>query len=74
MGEPLGFAVVPKEVLRAGMLQAGLPDYVVEVVLDIQTDFAKGAFDVVTGHVEKLAGRPPKSLRDVVSALLRPAA
>jgi NAD(P)H dehydrogenase (quinone) len=29
------------------------------------------AFDIVTGNVERLAGRPPKALREVLSAALK---
>jgi NAD(P)H dehydrogenase (quinone) len=70
LGAPLGFATMPAEVLRAGMAKAGMPDFVVDAVVSIQTDFADGAFDIVTGDVEKLAGRPPKDLRDALRAAL----
>ena len=35
-------------------------------IVNIQQDFAAGAFDVVTGDVEKLAGRKPQDLRDLL--------
>ncbi|ODT21683.1 MAG: NAD(P)-dependent oxidoreductase [Kaistia sp. SCN 65-12] len=71
LGTTISFAVIPVEALQAGMTQMGLPDFVINAVVDIQRDFAAGAFDVVTGDVEKLAGRPPKALRDVLAALLQ---
>ena len=40
-------------------------------VASIQGDFAAGAFDILTGDVERLSGRAPKSLRDVLVAVLR---
>lgn len=70
-GSTLGFVTAPTEALQAGMAQAGLPDHVVNAVIGIQTDFANGAFDIVTGDVERLAGRPPKPLRDVLAASLK---
>ena len=33
--------------------------------------FAAGAFDILTGDVERLGGRPPKPLRDVLAAALK---
>lgn len=71
LGTRLGFATVPAEALRAGMIGAGLPDFVADAVINIQTDFADGAFDIVTGDVEKLAGRPPKDLRDALRTVLQ---
>lgn len=71
-GNQLGFVTVPAQALRAGMTQAGLPDFLVNTVLAIQTDFADGAFDIVTGDVEKLAGRPPRDIRHVLSRILTP--
>ena len=71
LGTQIGFAVVPVETLQDGMAQMGLPDFVINTVFCIQQDFAAGAFDVVTGDVEKLAGRPPKDLRDVLVANLK---
>lgn len=70
LGAQIGFAVVPVEALKGGMAQMGLPDFIINAIVAIQQDFAHGAFDVVTGDVEKLAGRPPKSLRDALVAAL----
>jgi NAD(P)H dehydrogenase (quinone) len=70
LGAEIGFAAIPVEALQTGMAQMGLPDFVINAVVDIQHDFVKGTFDVVTGDVEKLGGRPPKALRDVVVATL----
>lgn len=69
-GRPLSFLILPEEQLRAGLAQAGLPETIVNAVASIQKSFAKGAFDIVTGDVERLAGRPPKRLRDVLAASL----
>jgi NAD(P)H dehydrogenase (quinone) len=69
-GKPLGFVAVPADALRGGMAKAGLPENVINSWVSIQNDFAAGAFDIVTGDVERLAGRAPKSLRDALSAAL----
>lgn len=69
IGKPFGFAVVTEDQLRAGMAQAGLPEDVVNASASIQADFAAGAFDIVTGDVERLSGRAPKTLAEVLKAL-----
>jgi NAD(P)H dehydrogenase (quinone) len=70
-GRPLAFLAITEERLRAGLTQAGLPVEVVNVVVSIQTSFAAGAFDIVTGDVERLGGRPAKPLRDVLAGALK---
>ncbi|MCB8878225.1 NAD(P)H-binding protein [Acidisoma silvae] len=69
VGKPFGFVVVTEEQLRGGLAQAGLPDDVVNAVVSIQSDYARGAFDIVTGDVEHLSGRAPRALEDVLNAL-----
>jgi NAD(P)H dehydrogenase (quinone) len=70
-GRPLAFLAITEEQLRAGLTQAGLPVGVVNTVISIQASFAAGAFDIVTGDVERLGGRPPKPLRDVLAGALK---
>jgi NAD(P)H dehydrogenase (quinone) len=71
LGVPVKFAVIPVEALRGGMAQMGLPEHLINTVVAIQQDFASGAFDVITGDVEKLSGRPPIDLRDLLAASLK---
>ena len=71
-GRPLAFRVITEQQLRAGLTQAGLPAAALNIVVGIQASFAAGAFDILTGDVERLGGRPPKPLRDVLSAALKP--
>jgi NAD(P)H dehydrogenase (quinone) len=70
-GRPLAFRVITEVQLRAGLTQAGLPAGAVNTVVSIQTSFAAGAFDIVTGDVERLSGRPPTPLREVLAAELK---
>ena len=53
------------------MAKAGLPENVINSWVSIQNDFAAGAFDIVTGDIERLAGRAPKPLRDALAEALR---
>ena len=70
-GRPLAFLVLTEAQLHAGLTQAGLPVEVVNTVIGIQASFAAGAFDMVTGDVERLGGRPPTPLRDVLARALK---
>jgi len=70
-GRPLAFRIISEEQLRAGLTQAGLPAGAVNIVTGIQASFAAGAFDILTGDVERLGGRPPKPLRDVLERALK---
>jgi NAD(P)H dehydrogenase (quinone) len=70
-GRPVAFRIITEAQLRAGLTQAGLPAAAVDTVVSIQASFAAGAFDIVTGDVERLGGRPPKPLHDVLAAALK---
>jgi NAD(P)H dehydrogenase (quinone) len=71
-GRPVAFQVITEEQLRAGLTQAGLPPGAINIVAGIQASFAAGAFDIVTGDVERLGGRPPRLFRDLLSEALPP--
>jgi NAD(P)H dehydrogenase (quinone) len=66
-GKPLGFLVLPLEALQGGLTQAGLPAEVVSAVISIQQGFAVGGFDIVTGDVERLSGKPARPLQDLLA-------
>src|SRR4029434_880467 len=66
-GRPLEYLVITEEQLRAGLTQAGLPAGGVNAVISIQRSFAAGAFDIVTGDVERLGGPAAKALRAVAA-------
>lgn len=69
-GRPLAFRVITEEQLRAGLTRAGLAG-AANIVVSIQASFAAGAFDIATGDVERLGGRLPKPLRDVLAGALK---
>ena len=70
-GRPVAFRVISEEQLRAGLTKAGLPPGAVNIVTSVQASFAAGAFDILTGDVERLGGRPPRLLRDVLAGALK---
>jgi NAD(P)H dehydrogenase (quinone) len=70
-GRPLAFGIITEEQLRAGLTKAGLPAGAVNIVAGIQASFAAGVFNIVTGDVARLGGRPPKPLREVLAGALK---
>lgn len=73
-GKPFAFVQVPLEQLLAGFRAAGLPPVAIDAVASIEDMWAKGAFDITTGDVARLAGRAPRRLIDVAKDYLAPAA
>jgi NAD(P)H dehydrogenase (quinone) len=72
-GQPVAFRIITEDELRAGLTRAGLPAGAINIVAGIQASFTAGAFDIVTGDVERLGGRAPKPLRDVLAGALKAA-
>ena len=66
-GKPVAFQVMTEDALRAAMGPAGLPPFVVDAVVSLQAAEAGGAYDIVTGDVERLSGHTPRTLRSVLS-------
>jgi NAD(P)H dehydrogenase (quinone) len=71
-GKPIAFRVITEEQLRGALTKANLPPGAVNIVVSIQASFASGVFDILTGDVERLGGRPPKTLREVLAVALKP--
>lgn len=70
LGKPLSYAVITQEQLRGGLAQAGLPEVIIQTMLDIKKTFVRGDFDVVTSDIERLSGRSSRTLREVLAASL----
>ncbi len=70
-GKSVRFITMSAEALENQLKQGGLPPEIARMVISIQRLFADGAFDIVTGDIEKLAGRKPRSLDDVLSQFLK---
>ncbi|MDB6060732.1 MAG: Oxidoreductase [Verrucomicrobiaceae bacterium] len=63
-GKQLPFVQVTREQYAGGLTQAGLPDFIVDAVLAIQDAWGAGAFEVITGDVERLSGKKPRTFAD----------
>jgi len=66
-GKPLNFITIPVEAMEEQLKQAQLPPFVINAIIGTQKNLTNGDFNIVTGDVEKLAGRKPKSFEEVVS-------
>jgi uncharacterized protein YbjT (DUF2867 family) len=61
LGRPVGYAAIPPEAARAGLLAAGLPEFVVEQLLEVFAALRGGAQAETTDAVQRLTGWPPQS-------------
>ena len=60
-GKPIPFAPISEQQQRVGLEAVGLPPFVVNTILGFQAALRAGAFDLVTGDVERLAGKAAES-------------
>ncbi|UKK94713.1 NAD(P)H-binding protein [Brucella pseudogrignonensis] len=65
-GHAVALNVMTAVVLKDGLRQAGLPDFGIEAVVSMKERQARGAYDIVTGDIERLTGDAPRALRDVL--------
>ena len=65
-GRPVRFETMTVAALREAMAGTQLPFFVVDAVASMHVAQAEGAYDIVTGDVEKLTGYAPRSLGEVL--------
>jgi NAD(P)H dehydrogenase (quinone) len=61
-GKPLKVVPVTDEQLAEGMAAAGLPDFVVKMLVSADANIRAGNFDTVTDHYQMLTGTSPMPL------------
>jgi uncharacterized protein YbjT (DUF2867 family) len=61
LGRSVGYAGIPPEVARMGLLAAGLPEFVVDQLLEVFAALRGGAQAETTDAVQRLTGWPPQS-------------
>lgn len=66
VGRPVRCVDVPPDQARAGMLRDGLPEWLVDALLDLAAFYRTGAASLVSGDVQRLTGRRPRSVEDFV--------
>jgi NAD(P)H dehydrogenase (quinone) len=63
-GKPLKVVRASNEDLAAGVKGAGMPDFVVDLVVSTDANIRAGNFDLVTSDFETLTGGKPQSVAD----------
>ena len=69
-GKPVRFTAITEAEQRAGLTAAGLPAFLVDTFGGFQAALRAGAFDMVTGDVERLSGKGAQSAADFFAAAL----
>lgn len=67
-GKPVAHVALTPEALRPGLTGAGLPPFMVDVLVDFDIETAQGYYAVATPAVAQLTGRPPMSVADFLAA------
>jgi NAD(P)H dehydrogenase (quinone) len=68
--KPFAFVQMPLEQILATLKARNLPPAVIDAVASVEDMWTKGAFDITTGDVARLAGRAPRRLIDVAKEYL----
>lgn len=71
LGKRVGFTILPEDELRASLAGVNLPPEIVEAIVETKRDSAAHNLDYLSGDVERLTGRLPQALRQVLVARLR---
>ncbi|MEO7144023.1 MAG: SDR family oxidoreductase [Bryobacteraceae bacterium] len=61
-GRKVSYVDIPEEAQRKGMLDVGMPEWLVTAVLQLQEYYRSGRCATVDGAVAKLTGRPERTL------------
>ncbi len=74
LGSVLGKEVIVKQVDDTTyaniMKEAGVPDFVIPILVDIQRSIREGTLDFVSNDIEKLLGRPATPISEALSQVL----
>lgn len=68
LGKPLAVVQVPPEALAKGMAAAGVPPFLVPLLVAFDVNTAQGRVETVTDAVKALTGTAPQTLRDFLMA------
>jgi NAD(P)H dehydrogenase (quinone) len=69
-GKPVPLTPITAEQQKAGLAAAGLPPFLVDGIAGFYAAARAGAFDLVTGDVARLTGKPAESLEAFLTRVL----
>ncbi|OXS77448.1 SDR family oxidoreductase [Domibacillus enclensis] len=72
IGKDVPFQQVDDEAYAGIMKQAGLPDFVIPIVVGIQESIRNGSLNVESNDFEKVLGRPVTPLHQALTQLIQP--
>ncbi len=67
-GRPVAHVALTADALRPGLTAAGLPPFMVDVLIDFDIETAQGYYAIATSTVQDLGGRAPTSVADFLRA------
>lgn len=67
-GRPVAYVPVPAEAMKAGIVAAGLPEFVADLIVSFDVATAQGVLAVTSSTVQELTGRPAQSVREFLTA------
>ncbi|WP_328365026.1 SDR family oxidoreductase [Micromonospora zamorensis] len=70
-GKSVAYTDLPPEEYRQALQQVGMPEHVVELVVDAEVAISRGTLDYVTSDLSTLLGRPTTPMSASVAAALR---
>jgi uncharacterized protein YbjT (DUF2867 family) len=73
IGRPVTHIPVPVEAVHTSILRMGLGDWFAEVMRDYSKAYGEGWGDYTTDTVQKVTGKPARSVRDFVRDVFAPA-
>lgn len=65
-GKPIRFVDVPEDTARDAMQQEGLPEWMIDAMLELHGSYKLGKGSYVTNAVQELTGRKPHTFRQFV--------
>ena len=71
-GRSIPHVSLPFDAYKGALLKAGLPEAFADVLADADVGLAAGALEVTSGDLEKLLGRPPTTVDQVLAKLPKP--
>jgi NAD(P)H dehydrogenase (quinone) len=69
-GKTIAYKALSEAQFRDNLAAMQIPAVYMQPMIDIEMKFQEGGFDIVTGDVERLGGRAPHSLQEVIRANL----